>query len=96
MRSAGAEDPREHALRLMARLAWPALYDADAPQLGIGARAHAQLAAFYDEGAAVVDRLAQLGAIDAMILPGLGASPSPISDPTTPSCPRTTRPTAAC
>lgn len=33
MRTAGAEDPREDALRLMARLAYPALYDPRAPQL---------------------------------------------------------------
>jgi succinate dehydrogenase/fumarate reductase flavoprotein subunit len=81
MRAAGAVDPRDEALRLMARLAYPALYDPQAPQLGVGAREHALLATYYDEGAAVVERLAQLGAIDAMILPGLGASPSPISDP---------------
>lgn len=81
MRAAGAEDPREDALRLMARLAYPALYDPRAPQLGVGVREHALLATFYDEGAAVVERLAQLGAIHAMILPGLGGSPSPVSDP---------------
>lgn len=81
MRAAGVSDPRDDALRLMARLAYPALYDPQAPQLGIGAREHALLATYYDEGAAVIDRLAQLGAINAMILPGLGASPSPVSDP---------------
>lgn len=81
MRAAGVVDPRADALRLMARLAYPALYDPQAPQLGIGAREHALLATFYDEGAAVVERLAQLGAINGMILPGLGASPSPVSDP---------------
>jgi len=81
MRAAGAEDPRDDALRLMARLAHPGLYDALAPDLGIGGREHALLARFYDEGAAIVDRLAQLGAIRAMLLPGLGGSPSPIGDP---------------
>ena len=52
----------------MARLAHPGLYDAQAPDLGIGVREHALLARFYDEGAAIVDRLAQLGAIRAMLL----------------------------
>lgn len=81
MRAAGEVDPRDDALRLMARLAYPAVYDPQAPRLGLGEREHAQLAAFYDEGPAVVDALARLGAVSAMILPGLGASPSPVSDP---------------
>src|SRR5690606_15426087 len=62
MRAAGEVDPRDDALRLMARLAYPAVYDPQAPRLGLGAREHALLAAFYDEGAAVVDALSRLGA----------------------------------
>lgn len=81
MRAAGEVDARADALRLMARMAYPAIYDPQAPRLGLGEREHAQLAAFYDEGAPVVDKLAQLGAIKAMILPGLGSSPSAVSDP---------------
>lgn len=81
MRAAGALDPRDDALKLMARLAYPALYRVDASDLGVGAGAHAQLARYYDEGAAIVDRLAALGAINAMLLPSLGASPSPVGDP---------------
>ena len=81
MRAAGVEDPRQDAIALMARLSYPALYSPDAPNLGLDANDHALLAAFYDEGPGVVDALLRLGAVRAMILPGLGGSPSPVSDP---------------
>ena len=81
MRAAGLEDGREDAIRLMARLSFPALYDATAPDLGIGAHAHAMLGAYYDEAAPAIERLMTLGAIQGMILPQLGFSPSPVSDP---------------
>jgi 3-oxosteroid 1-dehydrogenase len=81
MRAAGASDPRDPALRLMARLSYPSLYDPEAPLLGLPANEHALLAAFYDHGAGVTDALIRLGAIDPMILPPLGFGPSPLSDP---------------
>ncbi len=81
MRAAGLDDPRPQALALMARLSFPALYDPTAPFLGLDEADHALLEAFYDEGPGVIDTLMRLGALRAMILPSLGASPSPISDP---------------
>lgn len=81
MRAAGVTDPREDALRLMARLSYPAQYDPDADFLGIGEDAHAMLAAFYDEASPAIETLMRLGAVEAIVLPSLGASPSPVSDP---------------
>jgi 3-oxosteroid 1-dehydrogenase len=45
MRAAGAQDPRPDALRLMARLSFPSLYDPNADDLGVGAHAYAMLGA---------------------------------------------------
>jgi 3-oxosteroid 1-dehydrogenase len=81
MRAAGLDDLRPQALALMARLSFPALYDPTAPFLGLDESDHALLEAFYDEGPGVIDTLIRLGALRAMILPSLGASPSPFSDP---------------
>lgn len=81
MRAAGLEDPRDDALRYMARLSFPSLYDPAAADLGIGAHAYAMLAAYYDEAAPALATLMGVGAIHAMILPPLGNSPSPVSDP---------------
>lgn len=81
MRAAGLTDPRNAALKLMARLSYPSLYDPDAPRLGLPENEHALLAAFYDHGSDVTDELIRLGAIDPIILPPLGFGPSPIADP---------------
>lgn len=81
MRGAGLEDPREAALELMAHLAYPSLYDPAAPRFGLSELAYELLATFYDRGAGVIDALVRRGALDVMILPGLGFGPSPISDP---------------
>lgn len=81
MRQAGLSDPKADALRLMARLSYPSLYNPDDPLLGVGAHHHAMLSAYYDEAAPALERMMALGAIDAMILPALGFSPSPVSDP---------------
>ncbi len=81
MRAAGVQDPRPDALRLMARLSFPSLYDPNADDLGVGAHAYAMLGAYYDEAGPAIARLMAVGAINAIILPTLGSSPSPISDP---------------
>lgn len=81
MRAAGLTDPREDALKLMARLSFPSLYDPAAAHLGIGEDAYAMLAAYYDESGPAIERMMALGAIQGMILPQLGFSPSPVSDP---------------
>lgn len=58
-----------------------AAYNPEDPLLGVGAHHHALLSAYYDEAAPALERMMALGAIDAMILPTLGSSPSPVSDP---------------
>jgi 3-oxosteroid 1-dehydrogenase len=81
MRAKGFSDPRDSALKLMARLAYPALYDPAEPRLGLPRLQYELLAAFYDNAAPAIDRLTQLGALDPIILPSYGYSPNPVSDP---------------
>ncbi len=81
MRAQGLTDPRQDALQYMARLSYPALYDAQSPTLGLTTLQHELLTVFYDQGADTIDTLTRLGALDPMILPSLGFSASPISDP---------------
>lgn len=81
MRAAGLSDPKGDALKLMARLSFPSLYNPDDALLGIGAHHHALLSAYYDEAAPALEKMMALGAIDAMILPSLGFSQNPVSDP---------------
>ncbi len=62
MRADGIDDPRDEVLRYMARTAYPTMYRADHETLGLPDRVHRQLAAFYDRGCAMLDRLTELGA----------------------------------
>ena len=48
LREAGGTDPRPDALRYMAKLARPRLYDPDHPSLGLPEWEYAGIAAFYD------------------------------------------------
>lgn len=63
MRAAGVADPRDMALRYMARLSHPDDYDPGAPLLGLQARHHAQLSAYYDHGADALDWFRATGAM---------------------------------
>lgn len=81
MRAQGFTDPRADALKLMARLAYPTLYDPDQPRLGVPKLQYDLLAAFYDNASPAIDRLIQLGALDPIILPNYGYSPNPVTDP---------------
>ena len=69
MRAAGVPDDRDGALRYLARTAHPTQYDATHPTLGLPAATHALLAAFYDRGCAVLDRLTELGAWELEAVP---------------------------
>ncbi|HVX22797.1 MAG TPA: FAD-dependent oxidoreductase [Acidimicrobiales bacterium] len=64
MRAKGVDDPRDGALRYLAKLAYPVLYDADDPTLGLPADLFALLEACYDEGPKAIDELLALDAID--------------------------------
>lgn len=81
MRAAGRADPREDAIKLMARLSYPSLYDPAAPNLGLPQRHHDLLAAYYDNASPVIEQMTQLGALFPYIYPGFGFSPDPLSDP---------------
>lgn len=58
----GHIDPRDDALRYLARLARPMRYDPASPTLGLPADEYALLEAFYDHGRRVVAELDALGA----------------------------------
>ena len=66
MRAAGIEDPREWAMRYMARLAYPVQYQAEHPTLGLTANAFELIASFYDNASAAVDHLEAIGALPSM------------------------------
>ena len=70
MRERGLADPRDAALRYMARLAHPESYDPQQPTLGLAARDFALIAAFYDNAARVVDALGSSGALASPFFPG--------------------------
>ncbi|MEU7748943.1 FAD-dependent oxidoreductase [Nonomuraea sp. NPDC049158] len=69
MAARGIEDPREDAIRYLARLAQPSLYRPEAPHLGLDAADHELLEAFYDHGRQVVRALADDGVLDFLIVP---------------------------
>jgi succinate dehydrogenase/fumarate reductase flavoprotein subunit len=62
MRALGLEDPKGPALRLMASLSYPALYDPDSPTLGLSDNAFSLIETFYDRGAEAIDFFAEVGA----------------------------------
>jgi hypothetical protein len=55
MRAAGLGDPRDEAIAYMARLAHPDVYNRNAARYGLQKRHYAQLAAYYDFGADMLD-----------------------------------------
>jgi succinate dehydrogenase/fumarate reductase flavoprotein subunit len=68
MRDAGIDDPRDDALRYMARLNRPDRYDPDDATLGLPPDEHTMLAAFYDHASEALDELVDAGAIDPVML----------------------------
>lgn len=62
LRAEGIEDKKEDALRYMARYSYPLAYNAESPTLGLEEGEYKLIETFYDEGAATIDRLAELGA----------------------------------
>lgn len=57
-------DPRDMALKYMAKLAQPSLYQADDPTLGLSSHDYSLIAAFYDNAATAIDGLSEAGALD--------------------------------
>jgi 3-oxosteroid 1-dehydrogenase len=64
LREEGIDDPRDSALRYLARCCYPALYKADAPRCGVPAAEYGLLETYYDRGAEVLDALREIGAVD--------------------------------
>lgn len=64
MRSAGVADPRNGALRYMARTAFPTLYRRDHPTLGLPVAQFELIASFYDNGHVAISHLMSIGALD--------------------------------
>ena len=63
MQDAGIDDPKEDALRYMARLAFPTLYRAGDARLGLSEHAYGMLDAFYDNAGPVIKALHDEGAL---------------------------------
>lgn len=72
MQADGKADPREDAMRYMARLAKPHLYDAKSPSLGLTAHDHKLLGRFYDDGSRVIKELEEIGALKSVRYPDYG------------------------
>lgn len=81
MRAAGKTDPRTQALKLMARLSYPSLYDPTAPNLGLPDRQYEQLVTYYDYASPVIEEMTEVGALSPYIYPSFGFSPDPLADP---------------
>ena len=82
MRAAGKEDPKEDALKYMARLSYPQLYDAESPTLGLSQYNYDMLSTFYDTGSVAVDAFQEWGALISRIQPSMGYSEFPdFADP---------------
>lgn len=62
MRAEGFEDPREPALRFMASLSYPHLYDPESPTMGLSTTAFELLETYYDRGPEAIDYLIECGA----------------------------------
>jgi succinate dehydrogenase/fumarate reductase flavoprotein subunit len=63
----GLEDPKDAAIRYMARLAFPNLYNADDPHFGLPEHKYDLIEGFYDNGPTAVDTLAEIGALQSTL-----------------------------
>lgn len=71
MQEAGLQDPKEGALRYMARLAYPMIYNPEDQMLGLPEDKFALIETFYDRGAEAVKAFADMGALQSQIQPSL-------------------------
>jgi succinate dehydrogenase/fumarate reductase flavoprotein subunit len=82
MRAAGKTDPRDDALKYMARLSYPQLYDPESPTLGLMQRNYDLIATFYDTGSVAVDAFEEWGALYSRVQASFGYSEEPdFADP---------------
>ena len=64
MREAGFEDPREDAIKYMARYSWAYLYNENHPTLGLPQHDYDMISAYYDKAAEAMDFIQGTGAIE--------------------------------
>jgi succinate dehydrogenase/fumarate reductase flavoprotein subunit len=63
LRAQGLTDDRGDAVRYMARMAYPVLYNPDHETLGLPVDRYRMLEAFYDNGPAAIEHLVDIGAV---------------------------------
>ena len=82
MRAAGKTDPRDDALKYMARLSYPQLYDPTSSTLGLTQDHYDLLTTYYDTGSVMVENFEQWGALYSRVQPSMGYSGEPdFADP---------------
>ncbi|ADB49939.1 FAD-dependent oxidoreductase [Conexibacter woesei] len=67
MRAKGVKDPKDDAVKLMARLAFPSVYDPEAPYAGLDRFSHGALSAYFDLAPQVVERIERAGVLRSQI-----------------------------
>jgi succinate dehydrogenase/fumarate reductase flavoprotein subunit len=77
MQAMGLEDPKEDALKYMARLAFPHQYRADHETLGLDQNTYDLLSAFYDNGSRVTRLLSESGAMQSVMSMSWDGEPTP-------------------
>ena len=82
MRAAGKTDPRDDALKYMARLSYPQLYDPASSTLGLHQHHYDLITTYYDTGSVAVDAFEEWGALYSRVQPSMGYSAEPdFADP---------------
>ncbi len=82
MQEKGLPDAKADALKYMARLAYPTLYNPGQDFLGLTEHQHQLLEAFYDHAAPAFKSFSDLGALKSKIAPSYGFSSMPdLADP---------------
>jgi succinate dehydrogenase/fumarate reductase flavoprotein subunit len=77
MRERGLDDPKDDAMRYMARLAFPAWYRPDDAMLGLPEHNYVLLEAFYDHGARAFEGLEAAGALRTVTSMSWTGEPTP-------------------
>ena len=77
MRARGLQDPKDDAVRYMARYSYPHLYNPNEPHLGLPENEYNLIATYYDKASEACDFLAEIGALQSMMSVGWSGQPAP-------------------
>src|SRR5690606_14115599 len=77
MEAEGIEDPKEDAMRFLARGAYPDQYSPEGPTLGLSEQQYSLLEAYYDQGGGVIAELHDLGALQSTLWRAWNSEPFP-------------------